>query len=185
MRQNISIFWRNKQLRMAMLVLFLVPLLFNAIALWHDIGGHTLLQAITGNYIDVTGFAYNPLPQILPELTLVSFVLTSLSSIIIIFANLNVLRRLPIVLRLLLRLCLILFSGVVFANVSGVFMPLSWLPKFNDYLLGMPVSEFATIGSWVIVFPTITIAFFLAVQFFEKGLEPSIKKGSPPSMKVG
>jgi hypothetical protein len=168
-----------------MLVLFFVPILFNAIALWHDIGVHTLLQAITGHYIGFTGFPYNPLPQILSELAFVSFVLTSLSLIIIILANLKGLRRLPTALRLLVRLILILPGSVVFANASGVFMPLSWLPEFNDYLLGMPVSEFAAIGGWVFVFPTTMIAFFLAVWFFEKSLEPSIKKVLSLSMKAG
>ncbi len=170
---------------MAMLVLFLVPILFNAIALWHDIGVHTLLEAITGNYIGFTGFVYNPLPEILSELVVISFILTLLSLIIIILSNLKILRRLPTVLRLILRVVLILLSSVVFTNASGVFMPLSWLPKFNDYLLGMPVSEFATIGSWVFVFPSTMIAFFLAVRFFEKSVDLSIKKVSPLSMGAG
>ena len=35
-----------------------------------------------------------------------------------------------------------LLTGGAFEVVSGFFMPLVWLPKFHDYLLGLPGSYF-------------------------------------------
>jgi hypothetical protein len=166
-------------------VLFLVPILFNIVALLHDIGFHTLSQVVSGNFKGFTGYAYNPLPEIIVELLAFSFTLTTLSLFIIFLANLKVLRRLPTILKLLFRLILILPSSVVFCYASGVVMPLSWLPKFNDYLLGLPGSQFAFEGSWLFVFPITILVIFLAVRIFEKIVEPSTNNVLPRSVGAG
>ena len=171
MKQAFLIFWRNKRLRIALLVLFLVPILFNALALWHDIGAHTLWQALIGKYVGFTGFVYNPLPEILFEALVASSILTVLALLIIFTANVNIIRRLPVTLKFTFRLFLIIAGSVIFSDVSGFFMPLSWLPEFNDYLLGLPGSTFAVIGGWVFVFPTTFIALFLAIRALETGFE--------------
>jgi hypothetical protein len=171
MKQAFLIFRRNKQLRIEILILFLMPILFNAMALWHDIGVQTLWQAISGNYVGFTGFVYNPLPEILFEVVSTSLILTALSLLVICIANVKMVRHSPAALKFPLRLFLILVSSVVFGDVSGFFMPLSWLPEFNDYLLGIPGSTFAVIGGWVFVFPATLIVLFLAIRALEKEFE--------------
>ena len=171
MQKTLLILGRNKQLRLALVVLFTLPVLFNIVALWNEVGFDTFLRTITGTYTCYSGFVCNPLPEILFELTGISFILTALALLLMVMVTLSVLRRLPSVLRFLFRLFVIIASSVVFSNVSGVFMPLSWLPVFNDYLLGLPVSTFAVIGSWIVVFPTTLVVLFLTVRVLEKTLE--------------
>ena len=185
MQKSTSIFGRNKQLGLALVALFLVPVLFNIVALWNEVGFDIFLQTITGTYTCFSGFVCNPLPEILFEVMGTSFILTALALLMVLLGNLGVIRRLPTMLKFLLRFFLIIISSVVFTNVSGVFMPLSWLPVFNDYLLGLPGSTFAIIGSWIFVFPITLVVLFLAVRAHEKKLEQPVNNMDPPLEMAG
>ena len=53
--------------------------------------------------------------------------------------------------------------AVAFAIITGFFMPLVWLPKFHDYLLGLPGSPVLMDWSFWLVFPITAIILFGAV----------------------
>jgi len=56
--------------------------------------------------------------------------------------------------------------GLLFEITTGIAMPLVWLPKFHDYLLGLPSSSFMEEWSRWLVLPITSIILFGDILFF-------------------
>ena len=152
------------------LLLFLttsIPILLNGVAIWNDIGSKGILQILTGTYSPYPyksfGIIYNPLPEIFLSLLLITIPLDFLAWLIIFILNKPFFQKQPIVLRVIeIGLTASLVAGV-FVIATSFFMPLTWLPKFHDYKLGLPASPLLIKWSGRLIFPITIITLFSAV----------------------
>jgi hypothetical protein len=147
-----------------------VPILLNGAGIWKDIGTNAVLQILLGTYSPYPyksfGVMYNPMPEILLNLLLMTIPLGFLAWVMLFIFNKTFFQKQPLVLRVIETVLTAPLFAVVFAMITGFFMPLAWLPKFHD-LLGLPGSPFMMEWSGWLVLPITTI--ILAVAVF---LEP-------------
>jgi hypothetical protein len=142
------------------------PLLLNIVAIWQDAGSVTLRRMWEGSYPDpfvgFLGGPYNPLPEIAGKLLLFSAALGILGWSTILLSNQAFFQQQPRLVQSVELGVLSLFIALVFTVASGFFMPLIWLPMFNDYQLGIPASQVAASWCWWMVLP-VTLALFIAI----------------------
>lgn len=134
-----------------------VTLAFNTVALWQNVGWDVILQILSNRYspypYNSFQIIYNPLPAIVIELIPIDVFLVFLAWFAVFISARVLFRRLPPILKYSIICLLAVALARVFAITAGWAMPLVWLPKFHDYLLGMPVSTFAIYWSDWVVFP--------------------------------
>ncbi len=160
---------KRRQLILLLLALC-VPILLNAIAIWQDVGTDSMLKIWNGAYKDPFGIytygPYYPLPEIFLNLLLIAIPPGLLAWLMIFISNAVFFQKQPLMLKLIETFLSAWFVAKVFEVVAGFLMPLSWLPKFHDYLLGLPGSAFTYEWSRGLVFPvtavTLSIAVFLS-----------------------
>jgi hypothetical protein len=152
------------QKRQWVLILFTIslPLLLNVMAIRQDVGTDSLQKIWNGSYPNpfggFLGGSYNPLPGILLNLLLLSAALGLLAWLMIFICNKAFFTKQKLIARLIETVFATSLIARVFVIVSGFLMPLVWLPKFHDYLLGLPASPFMMNWSrWLILPATIVI----------------------------
>jgi len=169
MQAAISLLKKHRHFLISAVILMILPVLFNVIALWQEAGSTIALQLIRGTYRCYGGFVCNPLPKMLLDMFGFSLILTGLALLIIHLSTRASWRRLHPAPRFALRVLLALPTSAVISYVSGSIMPLSWLPVLHDYLLGLPASPFASLGSWVSLFPATAVVLILAIHMIGAG----------------
>ncbi len=145
-----------------------LPLLLNVMAIRQDVGTDSIQKMWNGSYPHpFTGFlggSYNPLPGILLNLLLLSAALGLLAWLMIFICNKAFFQKQKLIARLIETVFAASLIARVFVIVSGFLMPLVWLPKFHDYLLGLPVSPFMINWSrWLVLPATVVILLCNAV----------------------
>lgn len=147
-----------------LLLALCVPLVLNIVAIWEDIGTGSILKIWNGAYpAPMSGFLggpYNPLPEIFLKLMYFEVFLGMLAWLIIFISNKTFFQKQPLTMKLFETLIIVGIVAVVFAIITGFFMPLVWLPKFHDYHLGLPVSSVLIDWGLWLVFPITTIILF-------------------------
>jgi hypothetical protein len=142
------------------------PLLLNIIALWQDIGTDSILKIWNGTYpqplLGFLGSVYNPLPEIFLKLLLFLFALGFLAWFVVFITSKEFFQKQSQMVKLFEIGIMALVTAVVFDIVSSFMMPLIWLPKFHDYLLGLPSSPFMINWSRWFIFPATAIILFIA-----------------------
>ena len=156
------------------LLLFLalsIPLLLNAVGIWQNVGTNVILQLLRGTYSPYPyksfGVIYNPLPEIFLKLLLFAAALGFLAWLIVFISNKAFFNKQPLITKVCETLLMACLVGLIFETITGVAMPLVWLPKFHDYILGLPGSSFMVEWSHWLVLPTTVIILFGDVLFFE------------------
>ena len=142
--------------------LVLLPLLFNLALLWQEVGMQALAQDIRGTYACFSEDPCSLLPRIILGLSGASLLIALFAMFTIFLARRITLMKLPIALLVLGRILLAVVTGIVYRYVAGLLMPLYWLPKYGDYLLGLPVSSLAEKASWYVVFPLLMLIFMFS-----------------------
>ena len=147
------------------LVLFL-PLLLNGVAIWLEIGNRGTLQLLSGTYHPSNpNLPIASLWEILLQLLPIIMFLCLFCWLVIFVSNRAFFQKQRLTVKILETLLLALFIAKVFEIAAGVVMPLAWLPQFNDFLLGLPGSDFAADWSRWFIFPATTIILFIALMF--------------------
>ncbi len=149
-------------------VVLSMPFLLNIVAIWQDIGIASILKMLNGTYprplLGFLGGAYNPFPEILLKLLLFVATLGLLAWLMVFISSKAFFQKQPQVAKFFEIGVMALLAAVVFGIVAGLFMPLVWLPKFHDYLLGLPASPFMVHWSRWFIFPATTIILFIAIS---------------------
>ena len=148
-------------------VVLSMPFLLNIVAIWQDLGIDSILKLLNGTYpqplLGFLGGAYNPLPEIFLKLLFFVIALGFLAWFMIFISSKAFFQKQPQVAKLTEIGVMALLTAVVFGVVAGLFMPLVWLPKFHDYLLGLPASPFMVNWSRWFIFPATTIILFITI----------------------
>lgn len=146
-----------------LIVLLLFPLFLNAIAICLDIGTNGVLHLLNGSYQPLNpNLPPASLPEILWGLFINSLLLGVLTWFIIFISNREFFQKQWLVIRLVETVLAILFIGKVFEIVTGVFMPLAWLPEFHAQIL-LPTSSFMVQWSLWFIFPATVVTLFIAM----------------------
>jgi len=157
------------QKRQWVLLLLLVsgPLLLNLAGIWQDVGTDALLQLLRGTYspypYKLLGVPYNPLPEIFLNLLLFTALAGSLAWLMVFISNRTFFQRQALVAKVAETLLVAWAVATVFQTISGMVLPLAWLPNFHDYLLGLPASAFMLTWSRWVVFPLTAIILCFAI----------------------
>lgn len=158
------------QKRQFVLIIFAlcVPLVVNTMAIWQDIGAAPILKIWDGAYpapkLGFLGGSYNPLPEIFLKLLCFDMLLGLLAWLIVFISKKAFFQKQPPAVKLFETFLMVGIVAVVFAIITGFFMPLVWLPKFHDYLLGLPAYPILMDWSFGLVFPITAIILFGAVS---------------------
>ena len=171
---------QKRQAYLILLTVF-VPLLLNVVAIWQYVGTTSILKMWNGTYPNpFTGFLggpYNPLPEIFLNLLVSTAPLGFLAWILIFISNKDFFQKQPLIAKLFEAVLMASVIAVVFAIVTGIFMPLVWLTIFrNSPSPGIPGSAFILDWSRWLVLPATAIILFGAILL-------SGSKG--PSLEVG
>jgi hypothetical protein len=149
-----------------------VPMLLNGAAIGKDLGTNGILQILRGTYsaypYQLLNIPHNPLPEILLNLLLITVPLGFLAWLMLVLSNQPFFQKQPLALRIIETLLAASLSAAVFAAVSDFLMPLAWLPKLHDTLLGLPLSPFMMKWSGWLVFPLTVMLLCSAVLFSGK-----------------
>ncbi len=152
-----------------LLFALLLPLLLNAAAMWRDISTTTMVQMWNGSYPDpFTGFLggpYNPLPGIFLKLFLYTAGLGLLIWLMIFISNKTFFRKQSLAARIGETALVVLLITAVTTFVSGFVLPLVWLPKLHDFLLGLPGSSFAVVWSLWLIAPATAAGMSVVMMF--------------------
>src|SRR6185503_4920168 len=139
-----------------LILIMLVPITINFVAIWEDIG----IQAVTTLIIDghydrhggIIGKKYNPLPAIFRDISLVVAILGLPCWLIAFVSTRTLFQNLPKVLKGSITIVSVSFLALVFSFVTADLLPLIWLPKFHEYMFGLPTSSFMVWG-WFFALP--------------------------------
>ncbi|MDP1541463.1 MAG: hypothetical protein Q8L72_12535 [Moraxellaceae bacterium] len=157
---------QKHQWLLILLALF-APLLLNVVAIWQDVGTASILKIWQGTYpqplFGFLGGAFNPLPEIFLKLLLFLVVLGLLAWFMVFISSMVFFQKQSQIAKLFEIGVMALLAAVIFFIVSGFMMPLIWLPKFHDYLLGFPSSPFTVNWSRWFIFPVTAIILFSAM----------------------
>jgi hypothetical protein len=157
----------QKQQWLLLFLLLCVPLFLNAAAIWQDIGTDGIRQLLRGDYSSypntLLGDVDNPIPEIVLNILLFTAALGLLAWFMLFISNRVFFQKQPLAAKVGEALVMAWFVAAVFERITGSIMPLAWLPKFHDYLLGLPSSSFMVDWSHWLVFPTTAVVLFGAV----------------------
>jgi hypothetical protein len=154
-------------------VLVLSPFLFSTMVMIREVGVETLGQALAGDYMCPPGYPCNPIPNVMLGLSASSVFLALFAILAIFLARRISLARIPTILKLTAQVFIVIATGLIYRYTTGFLVPLIWLPKFGDYLLGLPASPTAVVTSWYVVFPLSILAFLLGIPWLRR---PSVIK---------
>jgi hypothetical protein len=158
------------------MILFLVlslPILLNALAIQHEIGENGMMQLLSGTYQPSNpNLPHVSLLEILSSLLPTTIFLGFMCWLILFVSNQIFFQKQHLIAKLLESFIGVMLIAKIFEIASGIIMPLAWLPQFNDYLLGLPASEFTANWSRWLIFPATAIILFVALMLFRnKSLE--------------
>jgi hypothetical protein len=163
---------QKRQLVILFLVLSL-PILLNAIAIQQEIGANGMLQLLGGTYQPSNpNLPLASLVEILRSSLLIIALLGFLCWLVFFISNQVFFQKQHPIAKLIEIVLVVISIAKVFEIAAGVFMPLAWLPQFNDYLLGLPASAFTANWSRWFIFPVTAIILFVALVLSrDKSLE--------------
>ena len=150
-----------------------LPLIINATAIQQEIETQGFLQFLSGTYQPSNpNLPLASLSEILLPSSLSILFLGFLIWLVFLVSNQLFFQKQHLVAKLIETLLIALLIAKTFEIVSGMIMPLAWLPQFNDYLLGLPISSFAINWSRWFIFPATAIILFIALMLSQnKSLE--------------
>jgi hypothetical protein len=175
--QSVSpFFWQRKKDSMSVkmgiqkrqwLILFLVlslPILLNAVAIQQEIGASGMLQLLSGTYQPSNpNSPLASLSKILMSSLLIIALLGFLCWLVFFISNQVFFQKQHLIAKLIEIVLVIVSIAKIFEIAAGIIMPLVWLPQFNDYLLGLPGSEFTANWSSWLIFPATAIILFVGL----------------------
>ena len=129
---------QKRQWVVLLLALFM-PLLLNAVGIWHDVGKDNILQMLRGTYSYVPydnnslDLDHNPFIEIFINLLPTTIFLGLLAWVIVLILNRSFFQKQPLIAKLIEVLLMSLFVAEVFAKVGEVFMPFSMVASFLQY----------------------------------------------------
>jgi hypothetical protein len=163
-----------------LILVLLLPLLLNAVEIWLEIGTDRTLQLLNGTYQPSNpNLPPASLLEILAAFLRIIAPLGLLSWFVIFMSNRVFFQRQWLIFKISETLLAALLIAIVFEIVTGVVMPLAWLPQFHDYLLGLPSLGPAVNGfewtRWLVLPATATILFIaMLLSVTRKIATPSI-----------
>jgi hypothetical protein len=168
-----------------LLLVLAVPVLFSIAAIWLDVGwaGITSLPGIwcgacsPGLYKGY-GIIGNPLPEIFLDFMIMVAPLGLLTWLAVRLSNRALFQHQRRAAKYGEALFMALVLALAASILAGSVMPLVWLPKFHDYLLGLPGSTWAaTWSGWLVLFPTAGL--LSAAMLFSTISTPTAKGKTP------
>ncbi len=158
-------FGLQKRQWLLLLLLLAFPLLLNVMAIWMEIGTKGTWYLLTGTYqphdpnLPIASFL-----AILKGLLFNILILGFISWVVIFISNKSFFQKQWPSIKLIEMATVVIFITIAFGVVTGILMPLTWLTEFNDYLLGLPISDFAT--KWTSWFILPETALVLSITIF-------------------
>jgi hypothetical protein len=153
---------RNKQklTLIPQLIIFAFPLIINYYAIIDKIGVNAFKEIMSGKYF-MDGVPYNPWLEFIPQFILINLILLFLARIIIkilvramnYFAD-NILKT--------IILFVIASLGSSLLTLGTFILSLTWFGKFNNFFVGLPISEIVMNGTSIVQFPTVLLLFIFS-----------------------